>query len=77
MREKITRLCVDRSRVPRKEFLSVYKIGTTSWFSISLELIKHRFTDNIVREIEMLTKQILQFQTLMNLDIFRIEKSKH
>jgi RNA polymerase primary sigma factor len=64
---KILRLCVDRAKTPRAEFLKVYKIGSTDWLEALTK--KYRFTDNIVREVQNLTKQINQFQSLMMMDI--------
>lgn len=64
---KILRICVERAKMPRQEFLDMYVIGDTNWLkSVSS---KYRFNDNMLREIEVLTKQINQFQKLTMMDI--------
>lgn len=68
---KILRLCVDRAKTPRAEFLKVYKIGSTVWLEPLTK--KYRFNDNIIREIQNLTKQVNQFQKLMMMDIAELK----
>ncbi|BCD90416.1 RNA polymerase sigma factor RpoD [Francisella halioticida] len=68
---KVLRLCVDRAKTPRPEFLKAYKIGSTEWLKPLTE--KYKFTDNIVREVTNLTKQINQFQNLMMMDIVELK----
>ncbi|API86878.1 RNA polymerase sigma factor RpoD [Francisella uliginis] len=68
---KILRLCVDRAKTPRVEFLKTYKIGSTEWLEPLTK--KYRFTDNIIREINNLTKQVNQFQSLMMMDIAELK----
>lgn len=68
---KISRLCVDRAKTPRVEFLKTYKIGSTEWLEPLTK--KYRFTDNIIREINNLTKQVNQFQSLMMMDITELK----
>ncbi|MFC4892732.1 RNA polymerase sigma factor RpoD [Pseudofrancisella aestuarii] len=64
---KILRICVERAKMPRQEFLDMYVIGDTNWLkSVSS---KYRFNDNMLREIEVLTKQVNQFQKLTMMDI--------
>lgn len=69
---KILRLCVERAKTPRQEFIEVYTIGSTDWLKPLIK--KYKFTDNTVREIENLTKQINQFQELMMMDIEELKK---
>ncbi|MED7788431.1 RNA polymerase sigma factor RpoD [Francisella sp. 19X1-34] len=68
---KILRLSVDRAKTPRAEFLKAYKIGSIDWLEPLTK--KYRFTDNIIREIQNLTKQINQFQSLMMMDISELK----
>ncbi|MBY7733614.1 RNA polymerase sigma factor RpoD [Francisella philomiragia] len=69
---KILRLCVERSRTPRQEFIKVYEIGSIEWL---LPLTKkYKFTDNTIKEIHNLTKQINQFQSLMMMEIEELKK---
>lgn len=68
---KIMRLSVERAKTPRAEFIEVYKIGETDWVKPLTK--KYKFTDNITREIEILTKQIKQFQDLMMMDIAELK----
>lgn len=69
---KILRLCVERSRTPRQEFIKVYEIGSVEWL---LPLTKkYKFTDNTIKEIHNLTKQINQFQSLMMMKIEELKK---
>lgn len=69
---KILRLCVERSRTPRQEFIKVYEIGSIEWL---LPLTKkYKFTDNTIKEIHNLTKQINQFQSLMMMKIEELKK---
>ncbi|AFJ43430.1 RNA polymerase sigma factor RpoD [Francisella orientalis] len=69
---KILRLCVERSRTPRQEFIKVYEIGSVEWL---LPLTKkYKFTDNTIKEIHNLTKQINQFQSLMMMEIEELKK---
>ncbi|AXA33512.1 MULTISPECIES: RNA polymerase sigma factor RpoD [Francisella] len=69
---KIMRLSVERAKTPRAEFIKVYTIGKTDWLAPLTK--KYKFTDNIVREIELLTKQVIQFQDLMMMDIAELKK---
>ncbi|AIT08650.1 RNA polymerase sigma70 factor [Candidatus Francisella endociliophora] len=69
---KILRLCVERAKTPRQEFIEIYTIGSTEWLKPLIK--KYRFTDNTIREIENLTKQINQFQDLMMMDIEELKK---
>ena len=69
---KIMRLSVERAKTPRPEFIAVYKIGNTTWIKPLTK--KYKFTENIIREIEMLTKQINQFQDLMMMDIAELKE---
>jgi RNA polymerase primary sigma factor len=72
LERKIMRLSVERAKTPRPEFIEVYKIGSTAWIKPLTK--KYKFTENIVREIEMLTKQINQFQDLMMMDIAELKQ---
>ena len=72
LERKITRLSVERAKTPRSEFIKVYKIGSTTWIKPLTK--KYKFTENIIREIEMLTKQINQFQNLMMMDITELKQ---
>ncbi|MDE4970005.1 sigma-70 non-essential region-containing protein, partial [Francisella tularensis subsp. holarctica] len=60
---KILRLCVERSKTPRQDFIKVYKVGSLEWLEPLTK--KYKFTENNIREIKNLTKQINQFQILM------------
>ncbi|WP_150468243.1 RNA polymerase sigma factor RpoD [Francisella sp. SYW-9] len=68
---KILRLCVERAKTPRAEFLKAYKIGSTDWLEPLTK--KYRFNDNIIREVQNLTKQINQFQSLMMMEISELK----
>ena len=72
LERKIMRLSVERAKTPRPEFIEVYKIGSTTWVKPLTK--KYKFTENIVREIETLTKQINQFQDLMMMDIAELKE---
>ena len=72
LERKIMRLSVERAKTPRPEFIEVYKIGSTTWIKPLVK--KYKFTENIIREIEMLTKQINQFQDLMMMDIAELKE---
>ncbi len=74
LERKIMRLSVERAKTPRAEFIEVYKIGRTAWIKPLTK--KYKFTENIIREIEMLTKQINQFQDLMMMDIAELKQSE-
>ena len=69
---KILRLCVERSKTPRQEFIKVYKVGSVEWLEPLTK--KYKFTENTIREINNLTKQINQFQTLMMMDIEELKQ---
>ncbi|ALB01601.1 RNA polymerase sigma70 factor [Francisella persica ATCC VR-331] len=69
---KILRLCVERSKTPRQEFIKVYKVGSIEWLEPLTK--KYKFTENTIREINNLTKQINQFQTLMMMDIEELKQ---
>ncbi|MFV9972997.1 MAG: RNA polymerase sigma factor RpoD [Francisella endosymbiont of Hyalomma asiaticum] len=69
---KILRLCVERSKTPRQEFIKVYKVGSVEWLEPLTK--KYKFTDNTIREINNLTKQINQFQTLMMMDVEELKQ---
>ncbi|AJI47786.1 RNA polymerase sigma factor RpoD [Francisella philomiragia] len=69
---KILRLCVERSKTPRQEFIKVYEIGSIEWLPSLTK--KYKFTDNTVKEIHNLTKQINQFQNLMMMKIEELKK---
>ena len=71
LERKIMRLSVERAKTPRAEFIEVYKIGSTAWIKPLTK--KYKFTENIIREIETLTKQINQFQDLMMIDIVELK----
>jgi len=64
---KILRTCVERAKTPRADFIAVYKIGTTDWLAGLVS--KYKFTDGLVREIDVLTKQIKHFQKLTMMTI--------
>ncbi|AJC48943.1 RNA polymerase sigma factor RpoD [Allofrancisella guangzhouensis] len=72
LERKILRLSVERAKIPRQEFLKIYKIGKIDWLEPLTK--KYRFTENVIREIETLTKQINQFQSLMMMDIEELKK---
>ncbi len=72
LERKIIRLSVERAKTPRAEFIKVYKIGSTTWINPLAK--KYKFTENIIREIEMLTKQINHFQYLMMMDISELKE---
>ena len=72
LERKIMRLSVERAKTPRAEFIQVYKIGNTAWVKPLVK--KYKFTENIIREIETLTKQINQFQDLMMMDIAQLKE---
>ncbi|KEI35872.1 RNA polymerase sigma factor RpoD [Allofrancisella frigidaquae] len=72
LERKILRLSVERAKTPRQEFLKVYKIGKIDWLAPITK--KYKFTENVIREIETLTKQINQFQNLMMMDIEELKK---
>ncbi|MGQ4006194.1 RNA polymerase sigma factor RpoD [Francisellaceae bacterium CB300] len=72
LERKIMRLSVERAKTPRAEFIEVYKIGSTAWIKPLTK--KYKFTENIIREIETLTKQINQFQDLMMMDIAELKQ---
>ncbi|QIV95974.1 RNA polymerase RpoD-like sigma 70 subunit [Allofrancisella inopinata] len=72
LERKILRLSVERAKTPRQEFLKVYKIGKIDWLEPIIK--KYKFTENVIREIETLTKQINQFQSLMMMDIEELKK---
>ena len=72
LERKIMRLSVERAKTPRPEFIEAYKIGSTTWIKPLTK--KYKFTENIIREIEMLTKQINQFQDLMMMDIAELKQ---
>lgn len=72
LERKIMRLSVERAKTPRPEFIEAYKIGSTTWIKPLVK--KYKFTENIIREIEMLTKQINQFQDLMMMDIAELKE---
>lgn len=69
---KILRLCVERSKTPRQEFIKVYKVGSLEWLEPLTK--KYKFTENTIREIKNLTKQINQFQILMMMDIEELKQ---
>ncbi|MFV9924465.1 MAG: RNA polymerase sigma factor RpoD [Francisella endosymbiont of Hyalomma scupense] len=69
---KILRLCVERSKTPRQEFIKVYKVGSVEWLEPLTK--KYKFTENTIREINNLTKQINQFQTLMMMDVEELKQ---
>ena len=69
---KILRLCVERSKTPRQEFIKVYKVGSVEWLELLTK--KYKFTENTIREINNLTKQINQFQTLMMMDVEELKQ---
>ncbi|WP_150464608.1 RNA polymerase sigma factor RpoD [Francisella sp. XLW-1] len=69
---KILRLCVERSKTPRQEFIKVYEIGSVEWLEPLTK--KYKFTDNTIKEINNLTKQINQFQTLMMMKVEELKK---
>lgn len=69
---KILRLCVERSKTPRQEFIKVYKVGSVEWLERLTK--KYKFTENTIREINNLTKQINQFQNLMMMDIEELKQ---
>ena len=72
LERKIMRLSVERAKTPRPEFIEAYKIGSTTWIKPLVK--KYKFTENIIREIEMLTKQINQFQDLMMMDVAELKE---
>ena len=72
LERKILRLCVERSKTPRQEFIKVYKVGSVEWLESLIK--KYKFTENTIREINNLTKQINQFQTLMMMDIEELKQ---
>lgn len=69
---KILRLCVERSKTPRQEFIKIYKVGSLEWLEPLTK--KYKFTENTIREIKNLTKQINQFQILMMMDIEELKQ---
>ncbi|AEB28721.1 RNA polymerase sigma factor RpoD [Francisella hispaniensis] len=69
---KILRLCVERSKTPRQEFIKIYKVGSVEWLEPLTK--KYKFTENTIREINNLTKQINQFQILMMMDIEELKQ---
>ncbi|APD50658.1 RNA polymerase sigma factor RpoD [Francisella hispaniensis] len=69
---KILRLCVERSKMPRQEFIKIYKVGSVEWLEPLTK--KYKFTENTIREINNLTKQINQFQILMMMDIEELKQ---
>lgn len=69
---KILRLCVERSKTPRQEFIKVYKVGSVEWLEPLTK--KYKCTENTIREINNLTKQINQFQTLMMMDVEELKQ---
>ncbi|GAB4222963.1 MAG: RNA polymerase sigma factor RpoD [Francisella sp.] len=72
LEKKILKLCVDRSKTPRQEFIKVYKVGSVEWLEPLTK--KYKFTENTIRDIHNLTKQINQFQNLMMMDIEELKK---
>lgn len=48
---KILRLCVERSKTPRQEFIKVYKVGSLEWLEPLTK--KYKFTENTIREIKI------------------------
>lgn len=69
---KILRLCVERSKTPPQEFIKIYKVGSVEWLEPLTK--KYKFTENTIREINNLTKQINQFQTLMMMDVEELKQ---
>ena len=69
---KILRLCVERSKTPRQEFIKIYKVCSLEWLETLTK--KYKFTENTIREISNLTKQINQFQILMMMDIEELKQ---
>ena len=72
LERRILRLCVERARTPRAEFIKIYKIGSVDWLEPLIQ--KYKFTDNIIREVKNITKQINQFKKLMMMDIEELKK---
>ncbi|MDE4969731.1 RNA polymerase sigma factor RpoD, partial [Francisella tularensis subsp. holarctica] len=60
------------SKTPRQEFINVYKVGSLEWLEPLSK--KYNFTENTIREIKNLTKQINQFQILMMMYIEELKQ---
>ncbi|MDE4953413.1 RNA polymerase sigma factor RpoD, partial [Francisella tularensis subsp. holarctica] len=63
---------VEISKTPRQVFIKVYKVGSLEWLEPLTK--NYKFTENTIREIKNLTKQINQFQIFMMMDIEELKQ---
>jgi len=79
---KIMRLCIDKAKMPRKEFIEKFSADDIHWLEDYEE--KYKFNAQILREVKILTSQISDIEEEifmrtselkdLNKEVFKIEK---